>query len=69
MDVQKLMAEGNKFMFQQQEARDMMDLDRTAAMIDQERANEAAAAQAQQAAIGQIGSGAMSGATNIIGTL
>ena len=69
MEVSKLMAEGNKFMFQQQEARDMMDLDRTAGMIDQERANEAAAAQAQQAAIGQIGSGAMSGATNIIGTL
>ncbi len=69
MEVSKLMAEGKKFMFQAQEERDMMDLDRTAAMIDQERANEAAAAQAEQAAYGQIGSGAISGFTNILGTL
>ena len=69
MEVSKLMAEGKKFMFQAQEERDMMDLDRTAAMIDQERTNEAAAAQAEQAAYGQIGSGAISGFTNILGTL
>ena len=65
MEVQKLLAEGEKFMFNAQEERSMMDLDRTSAMLDQERQNEAAANAAMWGAIGGIGSSAVSGSGNI----
>jgi len=66
MEVQKLLAEGEKFMFAAQEERSMMDLDRTSAMLDQERQNEAAANAAMWGAIGGIGGSVTSGIGNII---
>ena len=65
MEVQKLLAEGEKFMFAAQEERSMMDLDRTSAMLDQERQNEAAANAAMWGAIGGIGGSVTSGAGNV----
>jgi len=66
MEVSKLQAEGEKFAFQAREARSMMDLDRTSALLDQERLNEAAANQAYQTSLGNLGSSALSGTTNIL---
>ena len=69
MEVQKLLAEGEKFMFAAQEERSMMDLDRTASMLDQERQNEADANAAMWGAIGGIGQSAVSGTGNISSAL
>jgi len=66
MEVNKAKAEGEKWMWEQQNEREMMDLDRTQAQIDQERLNEAQAEQAKWAAIGSIGGSATSGASNIM---
>ena len=65
MEADRLHAEGEKFMFEKQDEREMMDLDRTAAQLDQERQNEAAANQAMWTAIGGIGSSAVSGGGNV----
>ena len=54
--VQKLKAEGEKWRFAQQEERDMTKLDRTQAMLDQERQNEADMNAAKYEAFGNIGS-------------
>jgi len=69
MEVQKLLAEGEKFMFEAQEERSMMDLDRTSSMLDQERQNEADANAAMWGAIGGMGQSAVSGTGNISSAL
>jgi hypothetical protein len=69
MEADRMHAEGEKFMFEKQDEREMMDLDRTAAQLDQERQNEAAANQAMWTAIGGIGSSAVSGSSNIASTI
>lgn len=66
MEVQKLLAEGEKFAFAAQEERSMMDLDRTAGMLEQEQQNEAAANAAMWGAIGGIGGSVTSGVGNVI---
>ena len=52
LQVQKLKATGEQFKWQQQEKRELQKLDRTQALIDQERATQMAA---QSAAIGSLG--------------
>ena len=69
MEVQKLQATGDQWMWEQQNEREMMDLDRSQALIDQERLNEAQANQAMWGAIGGIGGSITGGAGNIISSL
>ncbi len=69
MEVQNKMAEGNKWTQEMENERAMVELDRTAGMLDQERQNEAAANAAMWAAIGGIGQSAVSGTGNIASTL
>ncbi len=78
---QKLYAQGEDTRFQRQESRDLMKLDRTQALLDQERQTEMDMRQAKYAAFGNIagaattlaggfasaGSGAVSGAKGVIG--
>ena len=78
---QKLYAQGEDTRFSRQESRDLMKLDRTQAMLDQERQTEMDMRQAKYAAFGNIagsattlaggfasaGSGAVSGAKGVIG--
>lgn len=73
---QKLYAEGEDIKFERQESRDLMKLDRTQAMLDQERQTELGMRQAKYAAFGDIAGSAMSlaggmgnpsGATSVIG--
>jgi len=52
LQVQKLKATGEQFKWQQQEKRELQKLDRTQALIDQERQTQMAA---QSAAIGSLG--------------
>ncbi len=52
LQVQKLKAAGEQFKWEQQEKRELQKLDRTQALIDQERATQMAA---QSAAIGSLG--------------
>lgn len=54
MDIQKMQATGDQWMWEQQNEREMMDLDRSQAMIDQERLAEAEAKRAEAAAIGNM---------------
>lgn len=56
-NLMKLKAEGEKWMFDQQEEREMTQLDRLQAQLDQERLMEAEANQAKWEAIGNIGGG------------
>ena len=58
LQVQKLKGAGEQFKWQQQEKRELQKLDRTQALIDQERATQMAA---QSAAIGSLGGRAISG--------
>lgn len=78
---QKLYAQGEDTRFARQESRDLMKLDRTQALLDQERQTEMDMRQAKYAAFGNIagsattlaggfasaGSGAVSGAKGVIG--
>jgi len=78
---QKAYARGEDTRFTRQEDRDLMKLDRTQAMLDQERQTELGMRQAKYAAFGNIagsattlaggfasaGSGAVSGAKGVIG--
>ncbi len=73
---QKLYAQGEDTKFQRQESRDLMKLDRTQALLDQERQTEMDMRQAKYAAFGNIAGSAMtlaggmgnpSGATSVIG--
>jgi hypothetical protein len=73
---QKLYAQGEDTKFQRQESRDLMKLDRTQALLDQERQTEMDMRQAKYAAFGNIagsattlagGFGNPSGATSVIG--
>ena len=78
---QKAYARGEDARFQRQESRDLMKLDRTQALLDQERQTEMDMRQAKYAAFGNIagsattlaggfasaGSGAVSGAKGVIG--
>jgi len=73
---QKLYAQGEDTRFQRQESRDLMKLDRTQALLDQERQTEMDMRQAKYAAFGNIAGSAMtlaggmgnpSGATSVIG--
>jgi hypothetical protein len=73
---QKLYAQGEDTRFQRQESRDLMKLDRTQALLDQERQTEMDMRQAKYAAFGNIagsattlasGFGNPSGATSVIG--
>jgi hypothetical protein len=73
---QKLYAQGEDTRFSRQESRDLMKLDRTQAMLDQERQTEMDMRQAKYAAFGNIAGSAMtlaggmgnpSGATSVIG--
>jgi hypothetical protein len=73
---QKLYAQGEDTRFSRQESRDLMKLDRTQAMLDQERQTEMDMKQAKYAAFGNIAGSAMtlaggmgnpSGATSVIG--
>lgn len=73
---QKLYAQGEDTRFSRQESRDLMKLDRTQAMLDQERQTEMDMRQAKYAAFGNIagsattlagGFGNPSGATSVIG--
>jgi len=57
-NLQKTKAEGEKWRFAQQEERDMTKLDRTQAMLDQARTDEATANQAKWQALGQLGAAA-----------
>lgn len=65
--VDRMKAEGEKWKWEQQNEREMMDLDRTQAMIDQERLKESEAQAAKWAAIGQIGGSVTSGMGNLAG--
>ncbi len=69
--VQAADAAGQQFMFQTQESRTNMDLDRAAGQISQSQANEASANQAQAAAwsnaLSSIGGNLTSGAVGIWG--
>ena len=64
MQVQQLQAQGEMQMMTMRETRELQKLDRTQAMLDQERVTEAEAQQAMYAALGNIGSSAMSGVGN-----
>jgi len=73
---QKAYARGEDTRFQRQESRDLMKLDRTQALLDQERQTEMAMRQAKYSAFGNIAGSAMtlaggfgnpSGATSVIG--
>ena len=73
---QKAYARGEDARFQRQESRDLMKLDRTQALLDQERQTEMDMRQAKYAAFGNIAGSAMtlaggmgnpSGATSVIG--
>jgi hypothetical protein len=64
-NLQKTKAEGEKWRFAKQEERDMTKLDRTQAMLDQARTDEATANQAKWQALGQLGDAA----SNIAGGL
>lgn len=61
MEVDRMKAEGEKWKWTQQDEREMMDLDRTQAQIDQERLMESEAKAAKWAAIGGIGGSISSG--------
>jgi len=56
---QKLYAQGEDTRFQRQESRDLMKLDRTQALLDQERQTEMDMRQAKYAAFGNIAGSAM----------
>jgi len=66
MDVQAKEREGEKWAWEQQNEREMMDLDRTQAQIDQERLIESEAKAAKMQMIGTIASSLTGGAGNII---
>jgi len=63
--VQAAEAAGQQFMYQAQEARTNMDLDRAASLVDQARAQEASANQARAAAW----SNALTGVGNVAGSV
>ena len=69
MDKQKMQATGDQWMWEQQNEREMMDLGRSQAMIDQERLAQAEALRAEQAAIGNMFGSMSSGLGNIASTL
>jgi len=60
-DLQKMLAEGEQWMFDKQEEREMTQLDRLQANLDQERLIEAEANQSKWEAIGNIGGGITGG--------
>ena len=64
--VEQMKAQGEQWKWLQQNEREMMDLDRTQAQIDQERLMESEAEAAKWQAIGQIGGSVTSGMGNII---
>ena len=63
--VQAAEAAGQQFVYQAQEARTNMDLDRAASLVDQARAQEASANQARAAAW----SNALTGVGNVAGSV
>lgn len=63
--VEQMKAQGEQFKWLQQNEREMMDLDRTQAQIDQERLMESEAEAAKWQAIGQIGGSITGGMGNI----
>ena len=69
MQVQQMQAQGEQWKWSQENDREMMDLDRTQAQIDQERLMAAEAKRAKWAAIGNIGGAVTSGAGNIMTSL
>jgi len=69
MDIQKMQATGDQWMWEQQNEREMMDLDRSQSMIDQERLAQAEALRAEQAAIGNMFGSMSSGMGNMASTL
>jgi len=64
--VEQMKAQGEQWKWLQENEREMMDLDRTQAQIDQERLMESEAEAAKWQAIGQIGGSVTSGMGNII---
>ena len=64
--VEQMKAQGEQFKWLQENEREMMDLDRTQAQIDQERLMESEAEAAKWQAIGQIGGSVTSGMGNIM---
>jgi|3_EtaG_2_1085321.scaffolds.fasta_scaffold29323_2 hypothetical protein len=65
MDVQAKQMAGEQWVWEQQNEREMMDLDRSQAQIDQERLIEAEAQQAKNAMFGTIASSLIGGTGNI----
>ena len=67
MQIDLYKAKGEQFKWEQTEERQMQDLDRTQAQIDNLKAQEAASNAAMWGAVGNIGSAAMSTGFNISG--
>ncbi len=65
MQIEQMQAQGEQWKWLQENEREMMDLDRTQAQIDQERLKESEAEAAKWQAIGQIGGSMTSGMGNI----
>ncbi len=66
MQVEQMQAQGEQWKWLQENEREMMDLDRTQAQIDQERLKESEAEAAKWQAIGQVGTSVTSGMGNIM---
>ena len=65
MQVERAIADGEKFKWQQQENREMVELDRAQALIDKHEQQQNASTQAMWGAIGNIGNVAMTTGMNI----
>ena len=67
--INQQVAEGNKYAWEQQEKRDLMELDRSQSLIDKYEAQEFAAEAQKWEAYGNIANAAVSGAGNIAQSL
>jgi len=65
MDVNKLKAEGEKFKWQSQEQREMIELDRAQGLIDKHETQMNASQAAMWGAIGNVGNAAMQTGMNV----